>query len=49
MPTFLRIRKYLQFGSQLSGGIICIYFIFQVKNYEVSWGFLNMGYANHNF
>ena len=40
MATFLQIRKYFIFGSQLSGSLICIYFIFDVQQYEVSWSLL---------
>ena len=37
MNYFLGLRKYLIVASQLSGTILCIYFISQFQHYEISW------------
>jgi hypothetical protein len=37
MTYLLGLRKYLILASQLSGTILCIYFISQFQHYEISW------------
>lgn len=37
MNYLLGLRKYLILSSQLSGTILCIYFISEFQNYEISW------------
>jgi hypothetical protein len=34
-------RKRILIVSELLGGTLCVYFIFNVRNYEVSWNLLN--------
>lgn len=40
MGTFLQIRKYILFCSQILGIIICLFYIYKAQTYEVSWSLL---------
>lgn len=39
--TLLMWRKRILIASLLLGGALCVYFIFNVRNYEISWNLLN--------